>query len=459
MARHAVVTGASMAGLLAARTLADHVERVTVLERDAFPPLGEGRRGVPQGRHVHGLMARGREILEDLFPGLTRELVARGAPLSDARARGRWFLQGGYYHRRQVAGGQETHLVSRPLLEGAIRARVLALPNVRAIERCDALGLVADEGSGRVTGVRVLRRRTGSAEEVVPGDLVVDASGRGSRAPAWLEALGYPRPAEEQVQVGIGYTSRFYRRDPEDLGGDHFAMVFPEPATRRAGLAAAQEGGRWLVTLIGYLGEHAPTDEPGYLAYARSLPAPDIYEVIKDAEPLTELVPMRFPANQRRRYERLARFPAGFLVTGDALCSFNPVYAQGMTVAALEALALGECLAAGPERLARRFFRQASAVVDMAWSVSAGGDLRFPEVEGERTPMVRFVNWYLGKLHLAAHQDPMVAAAFQEVVNMLAPPPSVLRPRVAVRVLRGNLRPAAGARPGTSVPAPSVPRA
>jgi 2-polyprenyl-6-methoxyphenol hydroxylase-like FAD-dependent oxidoreductase len=339
-----------------------------------------------------------------------------------------------------------------------IRTRVLGLPDVRAIEDSDALGLVADEGNRRVTGVRVLRRRAGSTEEVMPGDLVVDASGRGSRAPAWLEALDYPRPAEEQMRVGIGYTSRFYRRDPEDPGGDYFAMSFPDPCTRRAGLVAAQEGDRWLVTLIGYLGEHAPTDERGFLAYARSLPASDIYEVIKDAEPLTALVPMRFPTSQRRRYERLARFPDGLVVTGDALCSFNPVYAQGMTVAALEALTLGTCLAAGGDQLPRRFFRQVTAVVNEAWSVSAWGDLRFPDVEGERTPMVRFINWYLGKLHIAAHDDAVVAAAFQRVVNMLIPTPSVLHPRVALRVLRGNLRPARGMRPGTSISGHAVPR-
>src|SRR5262249_25055810 len=158
----------------------------------------------------------------------------------------------------------------------------------------------------------------------------------------------------------------------------------------------AQEGDRWHVTLIGYLGVHAPTDEQGFLAYARSLRAPDVDEVIKDAEPLTRPVPFKFPASQRRRYEQVAHFPDGFLVIGDALCSFNPVYAQGMTVAALEAVALGECVAKGTDQLTRRFLRQASAIVDAAWSVAAGGDLRFPEVEGKRTPLVRFINWYLG---------------------------------------------------------------
>jgi 2-polyprenyl-6-methoxyphenol hydroxylase-like FAD-dependent oxidoreductase len=406
---------------------------------------------VPQGGHLHALTARGREVLEGLFPGLTGELVARGAPLSDMRTRGRWFVRGGYYHRQPSAGGQESLMVSRALLEETVRVRVLGLPNVGAVERCDALGLYGDERRGRVTGVRVLRRRAGSAEEGVPADLVVDASGRGSRAPAWLEALGYPAPAEEGVRIGVGYASRFYRRTPADLGGDHSAVVFAEPGSRRAGVLMAQEEERWHVTLVGYLGEHPPTDERGFLEFARSLAAPDIYELLKDAEPLSDPVPLRFPASRRRRYERLARLPEGFLVTGDALCSFNPVYGQGMTVAALEAVALRECLQAGPGGLGRRFFRQAGKVVDAPWRTAVGGDLRFPEVEGKRTPMVRFVNWYLGRLHVAAHEDPAVAVAFQRVLNMLAPPPSVLRPKIVLRVLRGNVRPAtrlaAGVRP------------
>jgi 2-polyprenyl-6-methoxyphenol hydroxylase-like FAD-dependent oxidoreductase len=204
-------------------------------------------------------------------------------------------------------------------------------------------------------------------------------------------------------------------------------------------------GDRWHVTLIGYLGQHVPAEEQGFLAYTRSLRTRDVYDVVKHAEPLTDPVMYRFPASQRRRYDKLGRCPQEFLVIGDALCSFNPVYAQGMSVAALEALALGECLAVGPDHLARRFYQRTGAIVDSAWSVSAGGDLRFPEVQGERTPMVRFINWYLNKLHVAAHADPVVAAAFQRVVNMLAPAPSVLLPRIALRVLWGNVRVASSA--------------
>jgi 2-polyprenyl-6-methoxyphenol hydroxylase-like FAD-dependent oxidoreductase len=175
--------------------------------------------------------------------------------------------------------------------------------------------------------------------------------------------------------------------------------------------------------------------------FARNLAAPTLYDVIKDAVPLGKPAAHKIPSNLRRRYERLSRFPAGYLVFGDALCSFNPIYAQGMSVAAVEARALGDCLAGGETRLAQRFFAQASKIIDIPWSTAVGNDLRFPAIEGPRSPLTNFINWYVGKLHHAAHHDPAVSIAFLKVVNLLAPPPSILRPGVVWRVIRGNLRP------------------
>ena len=452
--QHAVVIGASLGGLLAARALADYYDQVTVLERDTFPPAGEQRKGVPQGRHAHGLLARGRDILEDFFPGVTQQAIDQGAVSGDIIERARWFNEGAYHC--QFSSGLQSLLLSRPRLEAQVRARLLALPNVRAIENADVLGVVASDDQTRITGVRLIRREAGSAEEILKADLVIDASGRGSRSPTWLEALGYAKPEEERVRVGVGYTTRLYRHKPEHLQGDTAVVVPAAPQTKRAGVMLVQEGERWIVTLAGYFGDHAPTDEQGFLEFARSLPTADIYEVIKDAEPLSDLVPAKFPASQRRHYERLTRFPDGFLVFGDAICSFNPIYAQGMTVAALEAVALQECLAEGTDRLAQRFFRRASKVVDIPWSIAVGNDLRFPEVAGPRSPMVRFINWYMSKLHVAARHDPVVALAFQKVANLMAPPPSVLHPAVALRVLRGNLRAGRTAGSVKSVPAPAL---
>ncbi len=427
-----------MAGLLAARILADHFEQVTLLERDRFPAPGANRKGVPQGKHTHVLLELGRQIMEMYLPGLTDELTRLGATsIADVSSDIRWFHSGGYHQpgASDLAGVG----VSRPTLEAVVRARVLALPNVQAVEDGNVLGLTATADNSRVTGVRLIDRQAGNGEQTMMADLVVDASGRGSRSPAWLEELGYSRPAVEEVRIGMGYTTCYHRRQPEHIPGLNGIVFLVTPPNKRLAILLAQDGNRWVVTIGGYLGDHTPTDYQGFLESARRLPTPHIYNVIKDLEPLSGPVAYTFPANLRRRYEKLARFPQGYLVLGDAVCSFNPIYGQGMTVAAMEAVALGECLANSRTRLAKHFFAKASKIIDVSWSAAVGNDLCFPEVEGPRTPMVRFLNWYMGKVHVAAHHDAEVSIAFLKVINMVAPPPSILHPRIVWRVMKGNL--------------------
>jgi 2-polyprenyl-6-methoxyphenol hydroxylase-like FAD-dependent oxidoreductase len=198
--------------------------------------------------------------------------------------------------------------------------------------------------------------------------------------------------------------------------------------------------------LIGYFGHSAEPELEGFIEYARTLPAPYVYEVIRNAEPLSDPMSARFLASVRRRYEKLQRFPDGYLVFGDAISSFNPIYGQGMSVAALEAVQLAETLADGSNDLAKRFFRRAAKVVDIPWSIAVGNDLRMKETVGPRNAGVNIINWYMSKLHRAAHHDPAPALAFHRVGNLLAPPRSVMHPRILWRVLLGNLRPHADAR-------------
>lgn len=428
MSRHrAIVIGGSMSGMLAARVLADHFAEVVLFDRDAFPQPGENRKGVPQGQHAHALLASGRQILERYFPGFKDELYGQGALKGDYQ-RVRWF-DNGVYHTR--FDGLEALVISRPRLEAHVRARLTALRNVRINDRRDVEAPAAD--AGRVTGVKV-------GDDVISADLVVDASGRGSQSPAWLEKLGFPRPPEEAVRVDLGYTTRIFQRKPDHLKGD-IAVICPSaPPAKRGGVALAMEGDRWMVTLFGMLGDHPPNDDRGFLEFARSLPAPDVHEVIAQAEPLTALIPFKFPQSTRRHYESLARFPGGYLVFGDAVCSFNPIYGQGMSTAALQAAALDKCLTAGDAELAKRFFAAASKVIDAPWTMAVGGDLRYEDVDGPRTGMVKFVNWYIGKLHIAAAGDPAVARAFHRVANLLDPPPSLMQPAIAFRILQGNMR-------------------
>jgi 2-polyprenyl-6-methoxyphenol hydroxylase-like FAD-dependent oxidoreductase len=441
----AVVVGASMAGLLAARVLAEHVDQVVVLDRDTLPEDAVPRGGVPQSAHAHGLLARGRRGLEELFPGLTADLLTRGALSSDMQEDFRWINEG--VPMARGTSGLSGLLVSRPLLEREVRRRVLADPRVTVCERVVVRSLTHD-GAGRVTGVvAAVRDDPAGGVRRWDADLVVDASGRQSSAPEWLSALGFAPPEEERVEVDVAYATRHYRREPGHLDGDLGLAMAGTPDNPRGGVLLAQEGDRWVCGLGGILGDRPPLDPDGFEAYAASLPSPVLHEVIRSAVPLDEPRRFRFPASVRRRYERLARSPRGLLVTGDAVCSFNPVYGQGMTVACLEALALRDVLRRGLDRpsLAQEFWRATAPIVDVPWQIAAGGDRRFPGVPGPVDRRTRLLNGYVTRVQRAAAVDPAVGTAFLRVANLEAPPSSLMSPSVLARVVRSSRRPLLGA--------------
>jgi len=462
---HAIVLGGSIAGLLAARVLAEAYRQVTVVDRDELAPGSQARRGAAQGRHIHALLARGQQVLEQLFPDLTAELVAHGAPSGDLLGDVRLLLGG---HRLvRAEAGLTVVSASRPLLEERIRARVRALPGVTFAPPADAVGLRSSPNRRRVSGVRLLRRADGSAEEVLHADLVLDATGRGSRAPAWLEALGFDRPAEDRIRIDVGYATRRYRLPPDALHGDLGCVHGPPPDRPRGGALAKLEGDAWMLTLCGFLGDHPPTDPDGFDTFARSLRFPDIHEALRSGEPTDDPTPFRFPAKLRRRYERTRHLPDGFLVLGDAMSSFNPIYGQGMTVAALQAMALRRCLQRGDQALVHRFYSAAATPVDHAWDMATGADLALPDIEGPRSLQVRLTNAYISRLLAVAAHDPVVAAAFTRVTGMVEPPPSLLRPALARRVLRPHAHTSNSARwhadpadrqPGTTNAASQPPR-
>ena len=446
---HALVIGASLGGLLAARVLSESYARVTVVERDELPDSEAARRGAPQGRHAHGLLASGARTLERLFPGFFDDVVAAGGKVSDIAHDCRWHNFGGALkaHHSDLEG----FLISRPTMENLIRRRVRALPNIAVLDRRDVIGL--DYAAGRVTGLRHKAAGVNEPPQAIAADLVVDASGRGGRALFWLEELGYEKPREERVEVDIAYTTRHFRRSARDLPGLDAVILAANPQNWRPSVVLAQEGDRWCVTLGGYFGERAPDDLEGFLAYARSLPSPEIYNAIRDAEPIGEAATYAFKASLRRRYEKLEKFPEGYLPFGDALASFNPVYGQGMSVAAAEALALRGCLEKGTRNLRRRFFAAAAAVIDTPWSMAVGADLAHPQTKGKRTAAVNFINGYIAKVFAAGQTDERVARAFLDVANLIAPPPSLFHPAILWRVLRAQGKPGGERRR----PAPAYP--
>lgn len=435
---HAVVLGGSMAGLLAARVLAETYAAVTVVDRDDLGVPDAERRGVPQGRHAHVLLARGQEALEELFPGLTDELVASGVPHGEFLVDTRLYFSG--HLLRRAPTGLAMLCASRPFLERRVRARVRELSNVSFAPPCDIVGLAATPDARRITGARVFRRADGSVAETIGADLVVDATGRGSRTPRWLEELGYAPPAEERVEIDVSYATALFRLPADALDGDLGCLQGPTPDFPAGGAFNRLEGGRWLLTLAGVVGRRPPTDPDGFMDYAKSLRFPDIHEAISGAEPIDGPVPYRFPANVRRRYERLARLPDGLVVVGDGVCTFNPIYGQGMTVAAMEALALRSHLLANTDPGPRLFQRELARVIDTPWEMAIGSDLGFPAARGRRTRKLRILGRYVARLHAAAAHDAGLARTFARVSGLVDPPGALLRPGVMARVLRHGRR-------------------
>jgi 2-polyprenyl-6-methoxyphenol hydroxylase-like FAD-dependent oxidoreductase len=429
---HAVVIGGSMAGLLAARGLADHYRRVTILERDPLPEGVEPRKGVPQGCHTHGLLASGLQVLEQFFAAIKDELVARGSLVGDVVRDSLWHVQGDFHVR--PASGLIGTTQSRPLLESVVRGRVAALPNVTVRDQVSVERLLPDSFKSRILGLQITDRRENCGESLA-ADLVVDASGRASRSPQWLADLGYAPPREERIEVQIAYATQLFRRKPGDFD-DVMAVVLTQlPPSKRFGVALGIEGDQWSVTLGGMFDDVPPKDDAGFRDFAAGLPSPLIHQFLQTAEPVSEIQLYKYPASLRRRYEHLRRFPEGLLVLGDALCSFNPIYGQGMSTAALESVLLSQCLAQGEAGLARRFFRGAARIVDVPWQTAATADFQYPQVRGQRPLLAGAINGYQALVHRAAHSDPVVALAFHRVANLLDQPASLFRPSILARVL------------------------
>lgn len=434
-----------MAGLLAARLLNDHFDEVTLVERDLLLlEDGATRKGNAQGRHAHALLAKGQEILADLFPGILTDLEAAGAERVDVGSDFHWH----HHHtfRIRYRSGFCCSFQSRALLESMVRRRVLALSHIRLRQGCHARGLLAAPDGRGVAGVR-LEASDGGVEEL-HADLVVDASGRGSRVPAWLKEIGYEPPAESVVQVNVGYASRVYRRpSPSPHPWKALFVLGTPPEDKRFGVILPIEGDRWIVTLGGLLKDYPPDDDAGFLAFAQHLSCDAVYRAIRTAEPQSDIATYRFPAHLRRHYERMARAPEGLIALGDSLCSFNPIYGQGMTTGALAAVTLDRCLrdrrrARGPaalEGLPAAFYRRMTKVIDVPWGMAVGEDLTFPEVVGKRGGVQPLLRWYVDELHALNGSDPAICDRFYRVQHMIAPPSTLFHPQVALAVLRRQL--------------------
>ncbi|WP_299234764.1 FAD-dependent oxidoreductase [Natronomonas sp.] len=425
----AVVLGGSMAGLCAARVLDDAFGEVVVLERDEIPTEPTVRDGAPQTSQPHTMLEAGRAVLGDLFPGFDEDVAAAGGLELDMTDSFEWYDQGG------TVAGTDASLpalyASRPLFEHVVRERIRGRETVRLRGRCRFYEYRYDAAEDRVTGVRF--RDEDGAETGLDAALVVDATGRTSRTPRWLESKGYPSPETSRVEVDVTYSTVRIERPERARGG---VLIAAEPERPRGAAMMPVEDGRWEVVFQGLHGERAPADRETFLAWAEELPIGEIARQLREREWLSGIQRYPFPASTRRHYEALDRFPDRLVVTGDAVASFNPIYGQGMSVAALEALALHHELDGGLGGLGPRFFDRASPIVDEPWRLAVGSDFTFERTAGPKPTGTDLFNRYVALLLRRAQRDGALTEAFFRVFRLERSVTSLLRPGVVWRVLR-----------------------
>ena len=440
----AIVVGGSITRLIAARVLTEHFDRVTVIERDRFTEKPEFRQGVPQSLHVHVLLAKGKEILEQLFPGLSNELIENGAKDTDIVADWRYLFADGWAPNFDSGIGMIT--CSRNLLEDAIRQRLSKYANLVFLDLHQAIGLSLGGDRKSITGVRVKDRQ--NQEFKLSARLVVDASGRNSQTPKWLESLGYQKPQETIINSFLGYASRWYEKVPDFTAPWKGVVLRAKPQSdRRGGVLYPVEDRAWIVTLAGIGRDYPPTDEDGFLEFARSLRSSEIYNTIASARPQSPIYGYRRTENRWLHYEKLRRFPENLLVMGDAACSFNPVYGQGMTAAALAGMTLADCLKQKKSKrstqnllgLSRRFQKQLAKANEIPWLMATSEDLRWSTTIGAKPDLkMRLMHGYIEKVISSGCHDDLVYQTFIKVAHMLEYPTALFSPKVFFKVLLKN---------------------
>lgn len=439
----AVVMGASIAGLWTARALSDHFEQVLLLERDHLPEGSEYRSGAPQARQYHGLLRSGLQQMQAWFPGLDEELISTGAVPYDitrdtqVRIRHRWYPQS--------PSGLVLLSCSRLLLESSIRRRLRQHPRIRFVEGVEVIGLQSDEEKRRVTGVRIRNRRAATdqaeTDAIFHADLVVDALGRRSKTPEWLMELGYTAPTETEVDSFLGYVTRKYKRKPNT---PMLLIGATPPDHPYGGLVLPEENDTMVALIAGYNKNYPPTDPVAFDEFTHRL-GPEFQEALKDAEPITQPYGYRGTSSCWRHYEQLQRWPQRFVVLGDAFCGFNPIYGQGMSVAAMSAAALADRVKRSNGNLdgvAQSTLREISKITQGVWLLSTSADLEWPGTRGGtvgKGPADRFGRWYVNKLLDATAFDNTVWLQFNAVSQLTKPVTALFAPGIFLRVMKQTL--------------------
>ncbi len=434
----AVVIGGSIAGLLAARVLAESFESVTIIESDKLPLEPDKRKGVPQSVQPHVLLTKGYRTLEELFPGIGADLSAAGALSIDWAREFHVYTQGKWSLNPTQPSDIISFTCSRPLLEWVIRQRLQKFSQVQFLEQHRVIGFLTDSNRSQITGLRIkpLAKDAEHGYEEFTASLVVDAGGRRSNAPQWLEDLGFKAPPETVINPYLGYATRRYKK-PSGLTQDWKVMLISQepPHGKRLGYLASIEGEELIATLGGYGGDFPPLDDRGFLEFASSLPSNKFYETIKNAEPVSPIYAHRATANRQRHYEQID-LPNGFVTLGDAVCALCPVYGQGMTVSALSAMVLKEWLEKD-NLIPGNFQKSLAKSNNYHWMVATASDSRFPTTSGRSNPNLisKFLGWYNQRIIQSIDRDADLYTLFVETSHLLKSPLALYHPRVFLKVL------------------------
>lgn len=442
--QHALVIGCGIAGMTAAAVLSKYFERVTILERDQLPEQPKFRAGKPQGRHAHILLAQGMHLLETIFPQLGQDLCNAGALKYKWGPDTRWYHFGGW--RRRYPPALTSISCSVNLIEWALRRRLQQNPRIRILTECTVNELLAD--GTRVIGLRLQQHRKGRGQKTreLHGSLVVDATGRRSMAPEWLSKLGIGPVPETKVDAFWGYASRYYECPSQpDRSWKAMAIHPTPPDSPRMGVIFPLENNLWLATLAGTNRDYPPDDDAGFLEFARGLAQPDLFEALREAKPVSGIYGYRYAENRLRHFDKVKRSPEGFVALGDAVCQFNPIYGQGMSVAAIGAVQLDRCVGEQLRRhanrslqgLARHFQRNLARDLRVPWLIATNEDLRYVrrEVRARRRLSVRLLQGFVRNVLELGVTDYQAYKSFLGVMHLMASPLRLLHPLLLLKVV------------------------
>ncbi|KVD74137.1 hypothetical protein WS62_06610 [Burkholderia sp. ABCPW 14] len=435
---HAVVIGGSIAGCLTAEILSRHFTTVTIVEKGDFDDKTSDRQGVPQEKHTHVLLLEGQRLMEEIFPGLTNDLIQAGAVGADLINDVRWFQYGLW--KQCYASKLHSLFFSRRFLDNYLRGRIRRNPKIVVRSETAVADLLVSSANGRpaVAGVKI---STSAGVDTLCGNLVIDASGRGSRTANWLTAAGLDETPRMLIETHLGYASRIYRRSPAHKDWRAVVIWPTPPEQKRIGLMLPIEGDRWMVSAGGWFDAFPKPNPDEFVEFMRTLPVPDIYDRLGQAEPVSEVSGFKVPGSQWRRYDQFDGFPEGLLVVGDALCSINPFFGQGMTLCAMQAHCLTRHL---PRWLdgrcsTREIQSQFVPIIRASWDMATAEDMRFPQTAGERTLSTRIMHWYGAGLARASASSRLARQAQLEVIHLTKSPNRLLHPGIFARVLVDSL--------------------